>query len=222
MTEVYIASVAPLEDTSRFETLLSSVRPARRARTERIRRAEEQRRSLGAELLLRRVLLRYGIEEYSVSLGEHGKPRLDGVEGLFFNLSHAGEYVACAISDGEIGCDIERIDRGIDLGIADRFFLPEEAAWIRAAEVEEARVDRFFRLWTLKESVMKATGKGFSLSPRAFSLDLCGAEPLLCSSDATLSPYFPRELAPPDGYRLSVCTANGLSINSVPVIRIDL
>ena len=40
--------------------------------------------------------------------GEHGKPMRRNEE-ICFNLSHSGKYVLCAVSEMEIGCDIESI-----------------------------------------------------------------------------------------------------------------
>lgn len=221
MTELYIANTAPLNGDACFAALLNTVRPERRARVERIRRAEEQRRSLCAELLLQRVLCTKGITEYTVALGVHGKPYLVGHEDLFFNLSHAGKYVLCAISDKEIGCDIEGIDPSIDLAVADRFFAPEESAWIRAAEARKEQVDRFFRLWTLKESLMKATGQGFSLSPRSFSFAMENTSPTLHSPAQEHASFAFAELFAPDGYRASVCTLDTSVSKSLQTVEIE-
>ncbi len=209
MTEVYIAKITPLEDSERFASLLCSVREERRERIARLRMAADRRRSLAAELLLKHALSLRGIKQYSVSRGTYGKPCLDGIWGVYFNLSHAGEYAVCALSDTEIGCDVERIDPQVDLAIADRFFTFDEAAWIRAAQTEEEQTERFFRLWTLKESLMKATGKGFALSPRTFSFDLTGDAPILQSSPRELSRYVFREFSAIHGYRIALCTDGG-------------
>jgi len=222
MTELYIASTSSLNDDAHFMELLETVRPERRARVERIRRKEERRRSLCAELLLMTALQRRGISEYSVALGTHGKPYLAGNENLFFNLSHAGEYALCAISDVEVGCDIERIDPAINLAVADRFFTSEESAWIHAAITREEQVDRFFRLWTLKESLMKATGKGFSLSPRAFSFAMeQGDAPVLNAPQKEHAHYTFAELRAPDGYRASLCTVGESADAPLQLLKIE-
>ena len=50
--------------------------------------------------LLDEVLRLNGIFDYKLRYNEYGKPYLESGE-LFFNLSHSGEYTACAISWGE-------------------------------------------------------------------------------------------------------------------------
>ena len=115
-----------------------------------------------------------------------------------FNLSHTGGWIALGISQqcrigqtaqprqpgpigpigqtcpgGRIGIDLETIDRGFPaLAIAAEFFLPEERDWIAAGPI-----DRFFQLWTAKEALMKATGRGMSLEPDKIRVDLLNDQP---------------------------------------------
>lgn len=207
MTELYVLDVTPLEDRALYDSFFCTVRLERQERILKLRQAADRRRALGAELLLGYALKLRGVTEFTLSCGAHGKPYLDGVQGLYFNLSHAGEYAICAISDREIGCDIERIDPQINLGIADRFFTPEEAEWMRAEENASEQVERFFRLWTLKESLMKATGLGFSLSPRTFSFAFCEGLPTLIQEKKMLTDYTFFENFSVSGYCMALCMA---------------
>ena len=78
-----------------------------------------------AFLLLDYGLEKRGIEDWKRGLwyNENGKPYLAEGQGIYFNLSHSGEYVACAVSGEEVGCDIELIS-GQKPDIARRFFSP--------------------------------------------------------------------------------------------------
>jgi 4'-phosphopantetheinyl transferase len=81
-----------------------------------------------------------------------------------FNLSHTRGAVGVAViaqAGVAVGFDIEWIDRTVDLAIADRYFRPEEIAWIASLE-SPLRPSGFLRLWTLKEALMKATGEGLA------------------------------------------------------------
>ncbi len=103
--------------------------------------------------LLDEVLRLNGITQYELIYNEYGKPYLK--EGaLFFNLSHSGEYTACAISDHEIGIDIQKIC--IKEHAMRRICTPEERARIKTAE-------DFTRMWVIKESFAKAKGIGIGL-----------------------------------------------------------
>jgi len=127
--------------------------------------------SLGAGILLKIGLERYGISEREavICLGEHGKPYLRDYPNLHFNLSHSGSMVMAAFSDVPVGCDVEKIGEA-RLPVAHRFFAPEELKRLEQAPPGEERNRLFFRFWTLKESVLKATGNGMTLPMDSFTI----------------------------------------------------
>lgn len=93
-----------------------------------------------------------------------GKPEIANSNlGLRFNLSHNKDLIICAIClNYDIGCDIESLSRKMSiLPIATRFFTDEEAQLIKTLP-ERLQRKGFFECWTLKESFVKATGKGIS------------------------------------------------------------
>ena len=114
------------------------------------------RLTLFGRVLLGYILNRnYGIKSFSYRYGKNGKPYLENSE-VFFNISHSGNLVLCSISEYEIGCDIEKI-RDYNPKIAKRFFAEKEAALLADKDTEDYT---FAVLWTLKESILKKTGKG--------------------------------------------------------------
>ncbi len=113
------------------------------------------------------ALRMHGFEDAHIAEGKHGKPYC---EGICFNLSHSADRVICAIGDFPVGCDIEKI-KPFRNSLAERFFTDSENAWLNSFEGKERDI-AFFRLWTAKESYMKLTGEGFSLSARDFLVDL--------------------------------------------------
>lgn len=100
--------------------------------------------------------------ELRMDYGEKGKPYLRDYP-FYFNLSHSMDYVICAVSDREVGADIqwcsmekgERLER-----IARRFFSPEELAALACCREQVERAQLFYRLWTRKEAYGKLTGGG--------------------------------------------------------------
>ena len=115
---------------------------------------------------LRQLLAAYlGIEADAVTLaeGEHGRPRLDPAHGssLDFNWSHSGEHALIAVARGiSPGVDIERRrPQPRALPIARRFFGSDEADAL-AALPEKARDAAFLDIWTAKEALLKAHGRG--------------------------------------------------------------
>ena len=81
-----------------------------------------------------------------------------------FNISHSKEglaifVVACEDGDFRIGCDLECIHpRKNYLEIAQEVFFPQEVQWIVDGSGEEG-LERFYRVWTVKEAWLKVQGK---------------------------------------------------------------
>jgi 4'-phosphopantetheinyl transferase len=77
------------------------------------------------------------------------------------SITHSGPWVAYAATfAGAIGIDIEQSrDQRDHLGIAERAFGPRE----REA-VDRLGSPRFYTIWTLREAIAKATGKGLEMA----------------------------------------------------------
>ena len=132
---------------------------AQRFRFERDRRRFVVRRGLLREWLADRLNERP--ERLCFIVGEWGKPVLRD-HPCHFSLSHSGERLMVAISDAEVGCDIEHIDDSIDwLPIAEQFLPRGELDELRTLAPPSACA-AFFRLWARMEASLKATGKGLS------------------------------------------------------------
>ncbi len=100
-------------------------------------------------------------EKLSWTSGAYGKPELEAPwSGLHTSLSHSGDLIAVAISTGRpVGVDIQALAAGADVvGLAERFFPPDESAYVSAGRDAATRANRFARLWVRKEAVVKAAG----------------------------------------------------------------
>lgn len=86
-----------------------------------------------------------------------GKPYFPG-ENLHFSVSHTANHAFCCVSDRNVGIDAEEMGRRIDLRLADRLLSPAEKALF---DVAENKRDCLLRLWVLKESYAKLTGRGY-------------------------------------------------------------
>ena len=87
---------------------------------------------------------------------EYGKPYFENHE-IEFNISHSGEYLAVAVSEHPVGIDIQG-PKAIREGTLKKVVQPQEELLIG-----EEREKDFLRLWTLKESFVKAEGKGLRI-----------------------------------------------------------
>lgn len=168
-TRLALAPVEALRDPALFARGLAAVSEQRREKVARLRAEGARRLSLGAALLLDRMLLDAGFPPAGAfSFGEQGKPYLPDRPGVHFSLSHSGSWVLCALSEAELGCDVEG-PRRCDPALARRFFHPDETARLFSLQPREQDA-AFVRLWTLKESYVKAVGLGLSLPLDAFRI----------------------------------------------------
>ena len=99
-----------------------------------------------------------------------------------FNISHAGNLVICAMADGKTGCDIERADRKVSLSIAEKFFHPEEKAFLESSDNPEEKKKRFMMLWVLKEAHIKLLGTTIGAVRDTPSFAITG-DKILCQAD---------------------------------------
>ena len=106
-------------------------------------------KSKNTKELLNKVLNKYSIK-CDIIYNEHGKPYLENNE-LYFNLSNSGEYSVCAISDSEIGIDIQKII--LKNRVLDKVCTDEEKKLIK-------NEDDFTNIWVKKESYVKYLGIG--------------------------------------------------------------
>ena len=134
-----------------------------------------------------------------------GQPFPDGIAAglgdrssglLYTSLSHSGVWAAAAIARCPVGLDIQSPDPLPDhrlLRIAARFHPKETGGLERLTPAE--RQSAFYRLWTMKESVMKLCGAGFSLPLRSFciSREASGAYTALLS-DGRRAALWPQQM----------------------------
>jgi len=171
----------------------------------------------GSDEFKRTILSRYaGISPEALRFeeGEHGKPELAGRTGeLQFNLSHSGDWLACAVTGGTpVGVDLEFCNRNrVSMKVARRFFREEEFATLEACDGEQL-AECFYDFWTLKEAAVKARGEALApgLSAHGFGLDYPDRELrengriIVMPPGATDSAYY-MLLDPLADYRVAVC-----------------
>ncbi len=117
--------------------------------------------------------------ENHLDKNEYGKPYLKDYPHIHFNISHAGDIAICAISNQQIGADVE-ILKDFHTSIFRKVFTDEEKAFYdKMAVTEEKSKEWFFRFWTLKEARIKHAGLGLSMSLTSFSFTF----------DLTADPY---------------------------------
>ena len=157
MVHIYFCDMYNFEHL--YEETIALLPEKRRCKAEKLYNKNDAILSATAGLMMKEVLKI--TEDGMVKLGEHGKPYLE--QGPFFSVSHSRRYSVLAVSENEVGVDIE-MHEGINEQIAKRCFTEEEQ------EFALHSTENFQRIWTAKEAVLKFLGKGFSYAPKNFSV----------------------------------------------------
>ncbi len=155
---VYIIKAADVSSLP-YETL-NALMPERCSKAEKFLREGDKLMSLGAGLLIHALL---GISERSLQYTSFGKPYTES--GVHFNVSHSGGYSMLAYDSSPVGADIEQI-KEYDNKLVPFIFSETEQQWINNSPQK-----RFYYLWSIKESIMKAVGSGMNLEPLSVKTD---------------------------------------------------
>ncbi len=140
----------------------------RRDRLKKLRPEQSRKQGIGAELLLRAALRETAPEipwPPVITVGPYGKPDWQ-IEDLYFSLSHSGNTAACAICDRPVGLDLQAPSPYRE-ALVRRFFAPQEQQTLLSSKDRDAD---FCRIWTMKESYLKARGTGLHTPLSSFSV----------------------------------------------------
>ncbi len=162
---------------SEYRTLLNGTE---RQQERRFAFPRDRRRYLVTRALVRVVLSGYAPaapQGWTFEAGRYGKPAIANGRGwakeISFNISHTDGLIVLGVTRRHaLGVDAESLrtrERPIEL--ADRFFAPEEAQALRLLPGQQ-QGRRFYEYWTLKESYIKARGKGLALPLDRFCFTL--------------------------------------------------
>ena len=152
-----------------------SLHPDERLRWRRFIHPGARRRFTLCRAAIRAILCeRLGCANSDLTFGEgvHEKPfaLVNGSPApISFNLSHGGSNGLIALADeGRIGVDVEERThrRDFDRLIEAAFGVNEQCALRNARG--DGMIHLFFRLWTIKEALIKALGTGLSFDPAEF------------------------------------------------------
>jgi 4'-phosphopantetheinyl transferase len=168
--------VGPVDPGGVPQHLWNTLSSGEKERANRFHRAQDQALFASTRAMLRHLLGETtGVLPQNIAFTEgfYGKPCLAGAGGPHFNVSHSGTFALIGISATRpIGVDIEAIRaKGGELDLARHFFSDAE---YRALERLEGDVllSSFYKIWTCKEAILKASGRGISQHLKDFSVEL--------------------------------------------------
>lgn len=220
-------------DSGRFadsaETLRGFLAPDELTRYERFACRQTARTWLTARAGLRFLLGRYldlSAREITVQTSENGKPFVENIYKLCFNVSHSADIVVIAMTGWAVGIDVENLDRKVDAAaVLRRFFSPAEQASCAENLLIDAK-KTFFRGWTRKEAVLKATGEGIAglaHNEISFAPRLTRAMLSYRGSHEAADSWFFHEFAPAPGYIAALaCQSPALDIREKQLLPASL
>lgn len=164
MIKIYYSDISNLN----IEDHLDDVSAYRREKLNKSKQLLNKKQGLGAELLLNFAVKEICPElalPLNIQLGQYGKPFCEELP-ICFSLSHSGNFSACAVCETEIGLDIQK-PSCFKENLAKRYFTLTEREYIYNSE---DRDKAFTKIWTMKESYIKALGTGLNTAMNSFSV----------------------------------------------------
>ncbi|WP_158602287.1 4'-phosphopantetheinyl transferase family protein [Cohnella endophytica] len=202
-----------------IEKLLTFVSIERQEKTIKLRNRQDRILSIFSELMVRYYLLRlWGllIEDIVILKNNYNKPFLPEFPAYHFNVSHSGKWIVAVFDDRPVGIDIERVVP-IDITIVDHFLSKSEVEKLRDQPADQMLV-YFYKLWTVKESYIKAKGMGLSISLNSFSVEITNSVVLFHSLTDAEDWRF-RQYFIGNDYEMAVCSLNSKFPDSIEIIK---
>lgn len=222
---IYSISIRDNINEDAFRHWVEKVSTEKRTKVKKFKFFDDKKRSVYGELILRYALIHdLGIKnkEIIIDVDINGKPYLKESEHIFFNISHSGEYVVCAIDFHPIGVDVEFIGNA-DVAVAKRAFTLNEYKQIFSGNGNANTL--FYQFWTLKESYVKYKGEGLRIPFDSFCFFMNDGV-IRMESKKKENVYF-LSIIFDERYCVSVCTEDKyelerivrLSINDLKIIK---
>ena len=137
------------------------LQPDEHARAARYRRQDDHNRFVYGRAITKVIISKFTNHvPIAIQLvpGINNKPELAGIPDLYINLSHTANWILLAVSRSSVGIDIEKIVFDFPFqDILQSSFSQEEQHYV---ETSTDPAGEFYRLWTRKEALVKATAKG--------------------------------------------------------------
>lgn len=206
MLKQYAFNIKGCKQDEIFRQFRSLLSEEREKKLDKFHFEADRLRSLYAEILLRYGLQKEGIKQEDIQFvhNEYGKPTLKDRKDLYFNISHSGDWVICAISSKPVGADVEQV-KNREMNIAERFFSPYEYKELMNCP-KEKQAEYFCKLWTLKESYVKAIGMGLSKSFTSFWFEIHGGDVRMYTEESGRNDYYFYVYSIGEGYQAAICT----------------
>lgn len=218
MIQLYAVEVGELTETDYYQYIIDYLCEETKMKLEKYHNIEDRIRS-GVGVCLIKYMLSMALEgmeeEVLVKRNQCGKPYLLNYENPQFNISHSGNWVVGAIGSGEIGIDIERKD-SILVSQFKKIFSEEE--WESIKNSKDS-LDIFYRLWTMKESYVKAEGRGLTIPLNSFQINLSDYKVKDLDGNHIKNYNIKQIEKFSENYNLAICYETNQRVDDVKIIR---
>ncbi|MCP1396572.1 MULTISPECIES: 4'-phosphopantetheinyl transferase family protein [Bacillus cereus group] len=207
--EIYAVKIIDI-NSEQLDELSLLIDSRKRHRIKKYVKKKNKLQTLMGEILLRSIIIqKLNINNKDIIFNNdyYGKPHLKNYPNVFFNLSHSGDFVVCAFDEYPVGIDIEKIKDIEYEDLAKNFFTNREYDYIMKNDLDQ-QLNKFYDIWTLKESYIKCCGKGLSLSLKSFSIEISGLKEINVIMGCSYTDHKLQILEFEFGYRMAVCTLN--------------
>ncbi|MDD2488238.1 MAG: 4'-phosphopantetheinyl transferase superfamily protein [Bacteroidales bacterium] len=127
--------------------------------------------SLWSKQILLEIIKKKGLKfNFTIECTVEGKPFFKFNKELHFSISHTNQYIAIALSNKQIGIDIEQ-ERKYKKNLVERFLHPKEALILSNLSTLKEKDQAFTKIWTIKESYVKCTGTGIANNFKVFYIN---------------------------------------------------
>jgi len=152
------------------------LREDERRQADRFRRSTTRNQHVVGRAMARALLAPDGASPHEIefTFNPYGKPDVVAPTSAMrpFNIAHTeGLVVFTCCQRGRIGVDVERLCRNTDVALARRYFAAPEVDYVMSQPSDDDQRLAFLRVWTLKESFIKAIGKGLSIPLADFAFE---------------------------------------------------
>ncbi len=165
----FIYNIENLTDAE-YEKWFSLMTEEKQKKISNYKSFDRKKSSVAGEKLVKEYIgktLNIAPQSLKILTNNNGKPYIENCP-IHFNISHCENTLVYAFSEEEIGIDIEKI-RPISLSVAKRFFSLDEQKFVFGQPLNEYNsensntpeiLERFYRIYTLKEAICKKSGIG--------------------------------------------------------------
>lgn len=187
--KIYYYNVEKLSDKSVYSKYYEMMDEDRKNKIDRINQEDKKMQSLAAGILIQHIR-KTEKEDSKILIDKYNKPSFEDGK-IKFNISHSDKYAVAVVSDYEIGIDTEDVKRKNKFTMKERrivntCFAPKEQKYIYDIGTEQGKLQRFFRVWTIKEAYVKMEGTGMIRPFYTFEVDFEEERPKIIADKETM------------------------------------